>query len=220
VFWEGAGHTLYQAILDTNTGAWVGGWNLGIGSTVYSQPTAAVNGSQVDVFWKNNSGDLEEAVWNGSAWVPFHLSSNFWNMGSAPTSYDQSSGENDVYWTDTAGDLVEGVWNGAIWTGGWAIPVGLISSQPASLLEPSTGDQDVFWKDGTNLKEIVWTGAWSSVFTIPYVSTMGTAPSATAWGTQVDIYWTDTSGNLQESVWNGAIWSEWAIPNMGTIPAS
>jgi hypothetical protein len=219
VFWEGPGHTLYQAILDTSTGSWVGGWNLNVGSSVYSQPTAAVTGSQVDVYWTDSTGHLEEAVWNGSAWVQFNLGSNFWNIASAPTVSDQSSGQNDVFWTDTAGNLDEGVWNGAIWVG-FNIPVGLISSQPATTLEPSTGFQDVFWDNSGSLKETVYNGAVWETFTIPGATGMATAPTATAWGTQTDVYWTDSGGNLQEAVWNGAAWVEFSIPGMGTIPAS
>jgi hypothetical protein len=82
VFWEGPGHTLYQAILNPSTGAWVGGWNLNVGSSVYSQPTAAVNGSQVDVYWTDSSGNLQEGFWTGSAWAFFEIS----GMGPIPAS--------------------------------------------------------------------------------------------------------------------------------------
>ena len=164
VFWEGPGHTLYQAI--NNNGTWVGGWNLNVGSTVYSQPTAAVNGSQVGVFWKDSTGHLQEAVWNGSAWVPFNLGSYFWNISSAPSAFFKPSGENDVFWRDTAANLVEGVWNGSAWVG-FGIPVGPIGSQPSANLEPSTGFQDVFWNANGNLKQAVWNGSSWVQFTIP-----------------------------------------------------
>jgi hypothetical protein len=217
VFWEGPGHRLYQAV--ESNGSWVGGWDMNVGSTVYSQPTAAVTGNQVDVFWKDNGGTLQETVWNGTAWVAFNLGSNFWNMASAPAAFDQSSGENDVFWTDIAGNLVEGVWNGGAWVG-FSLPVGLISSQPSADQESATGFQDVFWKDGSNLKEAVYNGAAWVNFTVPGATTLATAPTSTTWGSQIDVFWTDSAGNMDEAVWNGAAWVNFQVPNMGPIPSS
>ena len=212
VFWEGAGGRLYQAVL--NNGTWVGGWDLNVTTAVDSQPAAAVNGNQVDVFFKEYSGGLGEVVWNGSAWVSFDLGSSFWNIASAPTAFDQSTGENDVWWTDTAGNLCEGVWNGVQWVG-FPMPVGQISSQPAADLEPGTNFQDVFWASSGNLQETVWNGVqWNTFPNIPHGTGMATAPTSIAWGTQIDVFWTDSSGNLQEDVWNGAIWVNFTVPGM------
>jgi hypothetical protein len=214
VFWQGAGNTLYQAI-DAG-GTWVGGWSLPVSATVDSQPAAAVDGSEVDVYWKDSANLLTEAWWDGSAWNSTGLGTMFYNMGSAPTAYDQSGGQSDIFWTDTSGNLVEAVWDGSAWSG-WPIPVGLISSQPSALLDGS-GNNDVFWKDGSNLKEAFYNGGIWNTFTIPYATNMATAPAATASSSQVDVYYTNSSGTLYENVWDGSAWSNWAITNAGTIP--
>jgi surface antigen len=221
VFWRGASNNLWQAVWTGS--AWAGPWNLGMG-TVASQPSAVALGSQVNVYWTDTNHNLEETYWNGSTWsAPINLSPyGFSSLNSAPSASIQSSGENDVFWVDASGNLKEAVWTGSAWAGPFTVPVGTVSSTPTAVWQPSSGYTDVFWKDSSNnLEETYWNGtAWSGPTNLsPYgFSSLATAPSATAWGSQVAVYWTDSSGNLIEAFWNGTAWAGPLNIGMGPIP--
>jgi len=135
----------------------------------------------------------------------------------------RSNGENYVYWRDPAtGYLRESWYAGGVWYGPITLThAGQLGSAPTVAID-SNGTQYVFWK-GTNghLWETWYSNGWLGPLELG-MGTLGSAPTATAWGSQVDVFWKGTDGNLWEAYYAGGWHGSFQVPmgQLGSAPAT
>jgi hypothetical protein len=234
-FWEGANAALWMA---TNTGGtWTGPTSPGMGP-LGSEPTVAIDGSNVFVFWKGQNAALWMAVWNGSTWTG-PTSPGMGPLGSPPAAtYDAATGDVDVFWKGSDSNLWGASYaaSSTTWTGPVNDGFGPLGSQPTAGSD-AAGNIYVYWQ-GSGNNTHVWEGWYSHTSTTwsgpvdlgTWTGNTGSQPTTavTNAGNQY-LYWQGLDGNLYEAYWNGTTWVGWnslgngplnSAPAAGVTPAA
>lgn len=124
------------------------------------------------------------------------------------------SGEQDVFWRDSGGSLREAWWannrwNGPIFVNGGMGPLG---SAPTAIVRPDNDHQNVYWKGkDNNIWQAYYDGTWNGPFPINVGGNVASQPAATAWGSEVDIFYKGANGDLME-IWQPAASTPWHGP--------
>jgi hypothetical protein len=189
-----------------------------------AQPVAATGPSQAEAgngaryaFWKGTDGNLQQAIWNGSAWTgPYDIGMG--PLGSEPTSGIDGNGSTSALWRGADGNLWEAHWAGTAWAGPVNLKMGRLGSAP-SVAVTAGGIRYVFWQgtDG-NVWEAIGTGSdWGG----PYDIGMGPIGSAPAAGVDSHgntyVFWRGQDGNLWTGYWTGSGWSGARLVGMGPL---
>lgn len=217
VFWRSGGGNLMQGWWD---GSWHGPQDIGP-FNMASAPTEAAFGNEVDVFWRGQDNNLWEKWWNGTTWLgPVNIGMG--PLDSAPSAGANSNGEQYVFWRGTNGLLTAAWYTGGSWHGpGILSNMGFIGSAPTVNVRTFNGEQDVFWKGmDTQLWEAHYiNGVWHGPVCLCWMGQQGSPPAATAWGTDVDVFWVDVnSGNLMQGYYQNNVWHGPGSRGMGLIP--
>ena len=206
VFWKGTENSLWEAVGASGGTSWSGPFFRGFGP-LGTQPSATAHGSEVDVFWRGTDNNLWEGyavsgTWHGPVGI------GMGPLGSNPSAAAHASGTQAVFWRGTDSRLWEGFWNGTRWVGPIGIGLGSVASAPAAVVVPGNDQENVFWQAGDANIYTGWfspAGGWQGGVLIG-MGPLGSAPTAAAWGSEIDLFWRGMDANLWEGYSPGDIW--------------
>jgi hypothetical protein len=212
VFWKGSGtDAIWEGVYGEIGYMW--GWRgpdpVPQTSGVVGSPAVAVNSAfgQEEVFWRNQSNQLQEVFWDQSGWHSEGVIPSEVPLDSDPavavwpSGTRNQAGEQDVFW-NKGGKIWETRYADGRWTNVFQ-PVSLhgVQGGPAVVVNAKTNEEDLFWRGTDNfLWEARYNGHWEvERVTAPGGSafTLGSDPTVSAWpdSGQLDVFWKGYSDN-------------------------
>ena len=177
---------------------------------VQAHPVAEVGG-KLDLFWRNNEGELEytSSTSEGSSWsTPVALGGA---LSGEPSAVETGTGHLAVFWRNatagsTFGNLMEKTYNGTSWSSIQNLGMGVLGADPYAVGQ-SNGTIDVFWRGGDNhLWHAYYTGStWSGAQNMGGSMASDPSPVQTTPGL-IDVFWKGS---------DAALWHSWYTPETG-----
>jgi hypothetical protein len=187
------------------------------------------DGTQANVFYVDNSGQISNWYWDGSAWSnsvlgngePASFTTDLGAGSGMAAVWNPDGTQANVFYVGNNGQICSWFWDGSAWSNS-AIGMGEVNGGPAvaAAWHPDGTQANVFYVGGNGqIWNWYWDGsAWTNrvLFQPPedgHPATPepgGSGGLAAAWhptGTQANVFYVGADGQIWNWFWNGSIWT-------------
>jgi hypothetical protein len=217
IYYHAGDGNLHETYHSYNTTGWHD-YKMLSGRAISGNPSAAVNGSTLKVFYNDAGTGTLQVLSLGSSWSVFdtrlHIEGDFagGRDGASPYAFRDTDGSVHVFYKGTNAYLHELVLNGSSGVDSQMGNGRLFEGTPSAAY--NTGYLNVFYNDAVtqtlqNFYRV--NGVWHSSNT-GIRTAVGASPVATRDLTgQTRVYFAGPDGYLHEADWNGSRWVDWVM---------
>jgi hypothetical protein len=166
--------------------------------------------SQIDVFYRDANGDLEDDSWSATSGQGYQNRTIATGVTGNPTAVTNSSySQIDVFYRDTSGELEDASWSAASGQGYQTRTVGSgVAGDPSAVVNGSYSNIDVFYPGaGGQLEDTYWSASSGQGYQTRAVgSGVAGDPSAVVNGSysNIDVFYPGAGGQLEDTYWSAS----------------
>jgi hypothetical protein len=172
------------------------------------KPSAIVNSnySNIDVFYRDTSGDLEDDSWSATSGQGYQTRTIATGVAGNPVAVVNSSyAQIDVFYRGTNGDLMDASWSST--PAGYTVRqiASGIAGDPAAIVNSAYDQIDVYYRDvNGNLQDASWSATPAGYTVRQIASGIEGDPAAVVDDSysNIDVFYRDTNGDLEDDSWS------------------